>query len=277
MTFTDRVHEQRPRLTKGDLALVDEIMAHPAEAPLWRGEDLARRGGAHPAAATRLAQRLGYDGYLQLREDLRSEHNRRLTGSADRFRAEQRDRGDQGTLATLIDGELQSLAAVSPHVDQQQVDDAADRVVAAGRIFVFGRGNATILAELLDRRLRRFGIATVNLTGSGRDVAERIVPMQQSDLLLAFAFRRAPRDLGALITHSAQTGAASLLITDTLHTIDPAPTEVLSAPRGDLQGFASLTVPMAIVNAIVLSIAQRHSATTLHALDRLDDLLTTVD
>lgn len=277
MTFTDRVQEQRPRLTRGDRTLLDEILAHPADAPLWRGEDLARRAGVHPAAATRLAQRLGYDGYLQLREDLRAEHNRRLTGSGDRFRTEQRDRGEQGTLDALLDGELASLAALSRHVDQQRIDDAADRLVAAHRVFVFGRGNATVLAELVDRRLRRFGITTVNLTGSGRDVAERILSMHQDDLVLAFAFRRAPRDLGALLGHADSVGAASLLITDTLHMLEPAPTEVLSAPRGDQQGFASLTVPMTIVNAIVLAIAQRHSSVTLPALDRLDDLLTTFD
>jgi DNA-binding MurR/RpiR family transcriptional regulator len=277
MTFTDRVQEQRPRLTRGDRTLLEEILAHPADAPLWRGEDLARRAGVHPAAATRLAQRLGYDGYLQLREDLRAEHNRRLTGSGDRFRTEQRGRGEQGTLDALLDGELASLAALSRHVDQQQIDDAADRLVAAHRIFVFGRGNATVLTELLDRRLRRFGIPTVNLTGSGRDVAERILSMRQDDLVLAFAFRRAPRDLGALLGHTESVGAASLLITDTLHMLEPAPTEVLSAPRGDQQGFASLTVPMTIVNAVVLAIAQRHSSLTLPALDRLDDLLTTFD
>lgn len=277
MTFTDRVQEQRSRLTQGDRTLLDEILAHPAEAPLWRGEDLARRAGVHPAAATRLAQRLGYGGYLQLREDLRADHNRRLLGSGDRFRTEQRGRGEQGTLDALVDSELHSLAAIARHVDQQQIDDAADRIVAARRVFVFGRGNATILAELLDRRLRRFGIPTVNLTGSGRDVAERIVPMQEDDLLLAVAFRRAPRDLGPLLGRTGAVGATSLLVTDTLHLLEPAPSRVLSAPRGDQQGFASLAVPMTIVNAVVLAIAERHPDVTLPALDRLDDLLTTFD
>ncbi|WP_193103331.1 MurR/RpiR family transcriptional regulator [Brachybacterium sp. FME24] len=277
MTFTDRVQEQRSRLTQGDRTLLDEILAHPSEAPLWRGEDLARRAGVHPAAATRLAQRLGYGGYLQLREDLRADHNRRLLGSGDRFRTERRDRGEQGTLDALVDSELHSLAAIARHVEQRQIDDAADRIVAARRVFVFGRGNATILAELLDRRLRRFGIPTVNLTGSGRDVAERIVPMQEDDLLLAVAFRRAPRDLGPLLGHTRAVGATSLLVTDTLHLLEPAPSVVLSAPRGDQQGFASLAVPMTIVNAIVLASAQRHPDVTLPALDRLDDLLTTFD
>lgn len=277
ITFADRVHEQRPRLTKGDRTLLDEILAHPAEAPLWRGEDLARRAGAHPAAATRLAQRLGYEGYLELREDLRTEHNRRLAGSGDRFRSEERDRGELGVLESLLDSELQSLSALMRHVDQEQIDAVADRVVSARRIFVFGRGNATVLAELVDRRLRRFGIPAENLTGSGRDLAERILPLADDDLVLAFAFRRAPRDLGPLLGHVGAVGATSVLVTDTLHTLDPAPTAVISAPRGAQDGFASLAVPMTIANAVVLAIAHRHSHLTLPALDRLDDLLPIFD
>lgn len=277
ITFSDRVHEQRPRLTKGDRTLLDEILANPAEAPLWRGEDLARRAGVHPAAATRLAQRLGYEGYLQLREDLRAEHNRRLAGSGDRFRSEQRGRGDQGVLESLVDSELQSLSSLMRHVDQAQIDAVADQIVAARRVFVFGRGNATVLTELLERRLRRFGIPAENLTGSGRDLAEQILPLSAEDLVLAFAFRRAPRDIGPMLGHVAAVGATSVLVTDTLHTLDPAPTAVISAPRGSQDGFASLTVPMTIANAVVLSIAERHSHLTLPALDRLDDLLPLFD
>ena len=276
-TFADRVLEQSPRLTPGDRTLVDEILAHPAEAPLWRGEDLARRAGVHPAAATRLAQRLGYDGYLQLREDLRSEHNQRLVGSGDRFRSAQRDRGEHGVLDALVDSELQSLSQLGRHVGQEEIDAVADRVVAARRIFVFGRGNATVLSELMERRLRRFGIPAETLSGSGRDLAERILPLDAEDLLLAFAFRRAPRDLGPLLGHSGAVGATSILVTDTLHTLDPAPTAVISAPRGSQDGFASLAVPMTIANAIVLAIAQRHSSLTLPALDQLDDLLPLFD
>ncbi|MGP5413931.1 MurR/RpiR family transcriptional regulator [Brachybacterium paraconglomeratum] len=276
-TFAERVHEKSPLLTRGDRTLLHELLENPVEAPLWRGEDLARRAGAHPAAATRLAQRLGYDGYLQLREELRAEHNRRLAGSADRFRSEQRERGSQGPLSALVDSEVRALDMLVRHLDDDLLAEVADEIAGARRIFVFGRGNASVLAELMDRRLRRFGITSVNLAGSGRDLAERILPLREDDLVLAFAFRRAPRDLGPLLRHVGAVGARSVLVTDSLHTLDPAPTTVLAAPRGDLDGFASLTVPMAISNAIVLALAQRHPRLTLPALDRLDDLLPVFD
>ena len=275
VNFHERVNEHRDQLTRSDRVLLDELLAHPAEAPLWRGGDVAQRAGVHPAAATRLAQRLGYQGYLDLREDLREAHEASLQGAGDRFRAELRGQGR--VLDTLLATELESLAAVGRHVDQSQIDEVADLLVGARVVYLFARGNAGVLAELLDGRLRRFGMHAVNLVGPGREVAERVLAMSESDVVVSFAFRRAPRNLTDLYARASAAGARSVLVTDTLHTLDPAPTTVLSAPRGHQEGFSSLSVPMMIANAIVLTIAQRHPDTVLSALDRLDDLLTEFD
>ncbi|WDZ89583.1 MurR/RpiR family transcriptional regulator [Nocardiopsis sp. HUAS JQ3] len=277
MNLQERMSEYRDRLTKSDRVLLDELLSNPAEAPLWRGGEVAQRAGVHPAAATRLAQRLGYQGYLELREDLREAHEARLNGAGDRFRAELRGQGQASVLDTLLATELDSLAAVGKHVSQAQIDEVADLLVGARVVYLFARGNSGVLAELLDSRLRRFGMRPVNLVGPGREVAERVLAMSDSDAVVSFAFRRAPRGLTQLYAHASEVGARSVLVTDTLHTLDPAPTTVLSAPRGHQEGFSSLSVPMMIANAIVLTVAQRHPETILPALDRLDDLLNAFD
>lgn len=280
MSFLDRVDEHRSRLTKSDRALVDELLSYPAEAPLWRGEDVARRAGVHPAAATRLAQRLGYHGYPELRDHLRQDLGTGFTGAGDRFRVELQDSGGHSVLETLLTTELDTLSQLCRHVGQDQLDRLADRIATAGTVHLFARGNASVLAELLERRLRRFGIRTVNLTGTGRDVAERILTLTADDLVVAFAFRRPPRDLSELLGHAQRVGAGTALVTDTMHTLDPAPDAILSAPRGhqdSREGFASLTVPMAIANALVLTIAQRHDQALLPALDALDGLMAAFD
>lgn len=275
MNFPERVNEYRDRLTRSDRVLLDEILAHPAEAPFWRGGDVAQRAGVHAAAATRLAQRLGYQGYLELRDDLRRDREERLNGAGDRFREELR--GQDRVLEALLATELDSLAAVPRHVDQAQVDEVADLLAGARTVYLFARGNAGVLADLLDGRLRRFGMRAVNLSGPGREVAERLLAMSESDVVVSFAFRHAPRNLTDLYAHAASVGARTVLVTDTLHTLDPGPTTVLSAPRGHQEGFSSLSVPMMIANAIVLTVAQRHPDAVLPALDRLDGLLADFD
>ncbi|WIM72649.1 hypothetical protein QP028_01460 [Corynebacterium suedekumii] len=89
--------------------------------------------------------------------------------------------------------------------------------------------------------------------------------------------RRSPQHLASVLDHADRVGARIILITDTLHSHGVTPTLVLAAPRGHQEGFASLTVPMTVTNAVVLTMAARHSDTILPALDRLDGLLETLD
>lgn len=104
VSFRDRVEEHASSLTQSAILLVTKLKSHPV--------DVARRVGVHPSASTRLAQRLGYRGYLELREDLRSDREAHLTGSwaGDRFRNELQEVGDATILDVLLSSEVDSLS-----------------------------------------------------------------------------------------------------------------------------------------------------------------------
>jgi len=279
VSFQTRIDEHRSSLTRTDQLLIDQLLSHPADAALWRGEEVAHRTGVHPSAATRLAQRLGYRGYLELRQDLRVHHDELITGSGagDRFRRELAEVGEGSVLDALLTTEVDSLTTLRKHVTQDRIDRAADLLATARTVHLFARGNASVLTEMAERRLRRFARPTVVLDGGNRDVAEKLLQLGTDDVLLVFAFRRSPQHLASVLDHADRVGARIILITDTLHSHGVTPTLVLAAPRGHQEGFASLTVPMTVTNAIVLTMAARHSDTILPALDRLDGLLETLD
>jgi DNA-binding MurR/RpiR family transcriptional regulator len=255
-------------LTTVDRRLVVRLQAHPSEAPFWFASDLTRPLGLHQSAATRLAQRLGFAGYPQLRDAIRQDY---LAGAgpSQRVRGRLERHADDEVLRSFVDDEIAALSALSQHVSQAEIDDIAGRLTAAGTVYLYGQGNATILVDQLSRRLHRFGINSVALVGSKRDIAERVAGIGAADLLLAFAFRRLPSTLGPLIDLARIAGTHSVLITDTLLSMSPAPSRVVAAPRGGTDDFLSLTVPMAIANAVVLTMARTSPDTTLRTLDRL--------
>jgi DNA-binding MurR/RpiR family transcriptional regulator len=255
-------------LTAVDRKLVVRLQAHPAEAPFWYASELTRPLGLHQSAATRLAQRLGFAGYPQLRDAVRQDYlagagpSQRVLGRLERH-------ADDEVLRSFVDDEIEALSALSQHVAQAEIDDVAARLITAGTVYLYGQGNATILVDQLSRRLQRFGINPVALVGSKRDVAERVAGIGPADLLVAFAFRRLPSTLCPLIELTGIRGAHSVLITDTLLSMSPAPDRVVAAPRGGTDDFLSLTVPMAIANAVVLTMARTSPDTTLRTLDGL--------
>ena len=71
------------------------------------------------------------------------------------------------------------------------------------------------------------------------------------------------------------TMAASILISDLAgHVMNPPADVLLAAPRGRTQNeFQTPIVPFALVNAILLTMAARHEAQTIGALERLAALV----
>ncbi|GIG35614.1 MurR/RpiR family transcriptional regulator [Cellulomonas pakistanensis] len=275
MLITDLAKNHGDRLTATDRRLVAVLQARPAEAAFWSAADLTEPLGLHQSAATRMAQRLGYDGYPRLRDALRGDY---LAGDGPSQRVRGRlERHPDDVLRGLVEDEVAALGEVTRHVTQSELDDLADRIADAGRVHVFGHGNATVLVELLVRRLRRSGVHAVALVGSDRDLAEHLASLGAGDVLLACAFRRVPRPLPTLLEAAAERGAHSALLTDTLLSLSPQPDTVLAAPRGRDDAFLSLTVPMAIANALVLTLARRAPERALGSLDRLGRLLERFD
>ena len=268
MFIAEIVKSRGHLLTTVDRKLVVRIQAHPADAPFWYASELTRPLGLHQSAATRLAQRLGFAGYPQLRDAVRQDY---LAGAgpSQRVRGRLERHPDDEVLRSFVDDEIEALTALTQHVTQTEIDDIAGRLTTAGTVYLYGQGNATILVDQLTRRLQRFGVKPVALVGSKRDIAERAAGMDDADLLLGFAFRRLPSALGPLIDLARARGTHSVLITDTLLSMSPAPSRVVAAPRGGTDDFLSLTVPMAIANAVVLTMARTSPETTLRTLDRL--------
>lgn len=262
-------------LTATDRRLIAVLQARPAEAAFWYAADLTEPLGLHQSAATRLAQRLGYDGYPRLRDALRQDY---LAGAGPSQRVRGRlQRHPDDVLGGFVEEELAALAELPRHVAQEELDDLAGRIAAARQVFLYGHGNATVLVELLERRLRRSGIRVTSLSGPVRDIAEQLATLDEGDLILACAFRRPPGDLVPLLEFAHDTGTYAALITDSLLSLSPQPDVALAAPRGGGDDFLSLTVPMAIANALVLTLARQAPERALRALDRVEALIERLD
>lgn len=260
------------RLSAADQRLIRELLAKPTEAAFLSAADLAARGGVHQAAATRLAKKLGYRGYPQLRADLQAELLDTI-GPGDRVRRRLAQATGDSLLVAVVADEIAALSELPAQLSQAHLDTAAWMVAAAERIFLYGHGHATALVDLLDRRLRRSGHLTVSLVGAPRDLAERSALLTARDLVVAFAFHRRPPGLRTLLEHAGATGAPSILISDPSGPLlRPQPTILLAAWRGEEMEFQSLTVPMAICNALVLTLA-RLNPDSVAALDRLTSLI----
>lgn len=278
MSVLQRVQEAAEALTPAERLLVRQIIASPRDVALGTAGNLARRIGVHDSTASRLAKKLGYESYAGFRAAIQDEFIVR-TDPAARVRTTLEQTGDSGLLSNLVSREVEALTGLTRYVDEQRLTEAARAVLASRRTFVFARGNAEALAVLLERRLRRMGRHVHVLRGDGRDVAEQILGMEEGDSLVVFSFRRQPALYAPLIRRARSLGAKSIVIAGSIGpSLSPVADHLLFAPRtGSQDAFQTLTVPMAIANALILAMAREDRDGSLRKLELLGELIDTFE
>ncbi|MDE0212295.1 MAG: MurR/RpiR family transcriptional regulator, partial [Boseongicola sp.] len=224
----------------------------------------------------RLANKLGFNGYPELRARVR------LEVAADPVATERRqqryDSIEHGSnLALLVESEIAALNSVLSSVPQAQINEATEMLAAARSIYTVGRGSAAPLVAHLDRRLRRLGFATnVALNTQRRDLGEKLMGLGAGDVVLVFAFQvpeSLPAGYAGLIQHAAQVGARSIVISDsTGPTLRPRADLTLSVTRPDEGVMQLRTGPMIVCEALAMTLAHLNPERAVAGLEALEVL-----
>jgi DNA-binding MurR/RpiR family transcriptional regulator len=271
--FGKLVHERFDSLTKSEKRIARYLLKNQDEAAFLSAAELASRLELSEATAVRFAQSMGFSGFPDMREAFQAAFRSRVTHSV-RLRARLKNsRQDGDIFERLTSTEIDYLTQALRTVDRAAIHQAVHLLRERERVFVFGIGPSISLVNLLEIRLRRFGRQVIPLTTSGREILEPLLLMTGSDLLFAIGFFDVTPALQLVLNHAQACGCVSILLTDTLGSIIGNQADVvLAARRGPISAFHSLTVPMTIINTLLLALAQTDQERAMSNLDRLDEL-----
>ncbi len=267
-------------LSNAEERLVAVLRENMTQGAFFTATELAGRAKVHPSTVVRFAQRLGFKGFLQLRERLRADI---LNSEQAKYRVERRLAGLEKSriLHSLVESEIASLQKLQRNDLQRPLDTAAESIVTADQVFLFGPAHATSLIELLDRRFRRYGVRTVVLGSKGREIAERINNISKNDVLLGLVLTSddtIPPGVKPLIKHTKTQKATSIVISDHIGpSLKPRPDLLLSASRGEHDQLKTLTVPMALCNALALLVSHKRGEKWVVDRDRVNALARSID
>ncbi|MBN1318717.1 MAG: MurR/RpiR family transcriptional regulator [Anaerolineales bacterium] len=277
--FQQRLENYLPSLTKSQQRIANYLMAFYDEAAFLSASDLALRLDVSEATLVRFARAIGYSGIRELRRCLQGLFRAEATPASRLQHKLGELASSQGhVLNKVLAMEVQYLTEASQSVDPADFDCAAEILLSGQRIFVFASGPSGILADLAELRLRRLGILTIAMTESGRHLLEKLQLLRPGDIVLATGFHHVRPELVAVLDHARETGCRSVLLTDTLGPALRSKVDItLAARRGPVSTFHSLAVPMAILNALILTVAMAKPDESLSALNKLQQLRTMYD
>ena len=271
--FSQLISKCFPQLTKSEKRIANYFNQNQDEAAFLSAGEIAERLKLSEATMVRIARTLDFDSYPAMRVALQEEFRQRLTHSS-RLRSRLDDLRQGGDIfERLVASEIDFLTESLQTLDRDALNAAVELLRTHQRVFVFGLGPSLSLVDLLQIRLTRSARHVIPLNSSGREMLEPMLLMDGSDLLIAFGFFNVTPSLQMVLEHANLHKTPVILVTDTLGPIVGKNADiVLAARRGPVSAFHSMTVPMTIVNALLLALSSADQENVMENLDNLDKL-----
>lgn len=271
MRLREIVEARHEELTEADRKVAEVLLADRTAGSFLAAHEVALKAGVHQSTAGRLARKLGFDSYREMREELRSAIISDLDASL-RVRKRLDRVGHDSILQSVVDGEMRALAALPGQITQAQIDAATDRLRRADGIIVVGESHSSSLAGLFARRLVRSGYRATALAHVDWEAADALLGLAPADLIFGMVFRHGSPNVEKVFEHARSIGAATILVTDRVSAPPSCAEITLAARRGEVGESHSMTVPMAICNTIILELSRTDDGRSLARLGKLERL-----
>jgi DNA-binding MurR/RpiR family transcriptional regulator len=259
----DRVAQMDERLTPRTRDAARYALDHPNDVALNPVAALATGSGIAASAFIRMAQALGFAGFVDMQRLFREPLTK---ASRPSWRERIRHYGgeeavdDVGKPAHLLrafsqanrvslehlrdDAHALPLAAAIRHIRRAQV------------VYVLGLRRSYAVAAYLAYALARVGRPTVQITGHGGAIHEQAAAVSARDVLVAISFPPYAHDTLAVCARVKVAGGKRVAITDTV--LSPLARDahvVLQVNDAELLGFRSLTSAMCLAQTLVMGVA----------------------
>ncbi len=263
-----RIEAHAQLLPPAERRVAEVVVADPGVAAFSTVAELGRGAGTSGATVVRLAERLGYSGWVALQAEARGALDRQLRPATERIR--ERAPGDvlERTATREADNVLRTLAAVDRQAFDQAVTHLAD---TARRVHVLAgdaeTGIGSFLADGLD--LLRGDVRRV--TGSPTAVARHLAHAARGDVVVAIDLRRYERWLLDAAALAATAGVVVVAITDSvLSPLAQQASVTFVVTAGGAGPFDSHVGTLALVNALVSGVARTRRRPAAQRLDRVE-------
>ena len=202
-----KIRSMMPEFSAGFRKIADYICAHPEKVVECKVREIAAACGCDDARVVRFCQKCGFAGIHELRSSLALEFMP--------VRPRGKDRGNafSALKEDFLDNNIRTVSDTVSLFDERAYRLAAEKLLNAKRIVVFGAGSSGIVAEDLHRKLLRMGLASYHSSDAetGKVASALLDP---NGIFMGISFSGENRAAVEMAREAAAAGAFVLALTN---------------------------------------------------------------
>jgi DNA-binding MurR/RpiR family transcriptional regulator len=263
-----RITAHADALPPAERRVAEIVLADPSVAAFATVAELGRRARTSGATVVRLADRLGYDGWVGLQAEVRAGIDQRLRPATERIR----ETGVDDVLVATATREADNVHRTLDAVDRTHYQRAVELLADGKRVLRVLAGSAqdgigALLADDLD--LLRPDVLRVS--GSPVTVTSRLAHTTAGDVLVAIDLRRYERWVVDAAAATSAAGGIVIALTDSrLSPLARHATVTFVVAAEGAGPFDSHVGTLALANALVTGVAARIRRPATKRLDRVE-------
>ncbi|MFC2088040.1 MurR/RpiR family transcriptional regulator [Calditrichota bacterium] len=187
LEIKNKIQKQYNTLPKNHRKLADFVIDHLDQIPFLSVQDISTRAGGSVASVVRFAQRTGFSGYSQMREEIATALKSQLQARAI-FPLFNQKSIDEDILTAVANQETKNINDTLHMVERMAFNKLINDILKAERVFTAGLGISNLLSQMLAYQLNQVGVDAYAMKHDYVTFLEQLLFVKPADMIIAFSF-----------------------------------------------------------------------------------------
>ncbi|MGB5847228.1 MAG: MurR/RpiR family transcriptional regulator [Ignavibacteriaceae bacterium] len=183
----EQIKKRYSTLPKNQRKIAEYFIENFDHIPFITVQEASESTGSSGASIVRFAQRVGFSGFSQLKDEIAKALKNRLTNK-EFFPLFEKHSSEEDILTEVANLDIKNINDTLNLIERNKFNTVIDRIVKAEKVFTAGLGISYLLAEILAYQLTQVGVNSTAFKHSYAIFLEQILFLKKSDLIIFFSF-----------------------------------------------------------------------------------------
>ncbi|HXF63661.1 MAG TPA: MurR/RpiR family transcriptional regulator [Caldilineaceae bacterium] len=255
--YREKIREYYDHLSRSYRKVADHIMSNYYEVSFMTAAQLAYAVGVDTTTVVRFSQRLGYNGYPELLNDIRDQVKAEIYAAYEPKELSPDD--PAGAFKDRAEQEQHNLKQMLIHNPPDHVRRVAEMFAAARHVVLVAEGYAGAVAEMIAEQLRHRGISAEATSNDVVRMAGTLMGLAPTTLVVGISATEYGESVARALAYARSKGCATLGVVGSLASpVNRMSDQVMYAPTDAAGPLPSIVALVAALSALV-QIASRDS------------------